>query len=95
MNDELGSNIPPPKRRLDFRGHWVEYDLGVDGQPIKKTKGEEDKKVYGQLTKRFDSQFEAVMWLAAYGLQGRYMGEGNLGSVKALFTRRQRVGDQR
>lgn len=96
MNDALGSNVPPHnKLRKIFspKGHWVEYDLGENGQPIKQSK-EGDQAPFGQLTKWFATHFEAVMWLKGYELQGRYLGEGYLDQVKAAYRTRQRIGEQ-
>jgi hypothetical protein len=92
MKDELGSNVPPLlKTRPRRRGHWVVYDLDVNGKPAKKIKG---GKAYGQLTKRFDTQFEAVMWLAAYELRGHYLGEGYPDQLRHAWRTTKLIGDQ-
>jgi hypothetical protein len=93
MKDELGSNVPPSRTPKGWVGHWVEYDLDINAQPIKSIKTG-DQQYYGQLTKRFDTQFEAVMWLKGYELQGRYLGYGYLDQVKNAFRQNKLIGEQ-
>lgn len=76
--DGLGSNVKPAKRGGIF-AHWVEYDINANGQPIKL--GADDL-IFGQLTKGFKSQMEALIWLKGNELQGVYLGEGTLEQLK-------------
>lgn len=76
---ELGGNVLPKRNFSAFRAHWVEYDIDINGQPIKVPNDEEI--IFGHLTRGFKSEFEAMMWLKGNQLQGRYLGEGFLDQV--------------
>ena len=76
---ELGGNVKPVTY-LGRKGHWIEYDIDINGQPIKVPNDEE--MIFGHLTKDFRSEFEAMMWLKGNRLQGRYLGHGFLDQVK-------------
>lgn len=79
---EFGPNVKSARSTSGRKAHWIEYDIDINGQPIKVPNDEE--MIFGHLTRDFRSEFEAMMWLKGNQLQGRYLGHGYLSDVKFM-----------
>jgi hypothetical protein len=80
---QLEPNVKPARSTSGRNAHWIEYDIDMNGQPIKVPNDEE--MIFGHLTRDFPSEFEAMIWLRGNRLQGRYLGHGYLDQVKGAL----------
>lgn len=100
MMDTLRPNIsadPMSKKKLQEVAHWVEYYLSDAGVPVRKTDPNPyaDRGLIGLLGpwshptmhKAFQTEFEAMVWIAGNDLDAKYLGKGKLQNLLMLVRR--------